>query len=66
MKVPRTSIKKIILVTDFTDACRDASYHAMMQAQTYKAELKALYIFEPRTLGISKRKLSVPRTFYFE
>ena len=47
-------IKKIILVTDFTDACIDASYHAMFQAQTYKAELKALYIFEPRVLGISE------------
>ncbi len=47
-------IKKIILVTDFTDACIDASYHAMLQAQTYKAELKALYIFEPRVLGISE------------
>ena len=54
MKVPQSSIKKIILVTDFTDACKDASYHAMMQAQNYKAELKALYVFEPRTLGISE------------
>jgi len=50
MQVP---IKKITLVTDFTDACIDASYHAMLQAQTYKAELKALYVFEPRALGIS-------------
>jgi nucleotide-binding universal stress UspA family protein len=54
MKVPRDPIKKIILVTDFTDACKDASHHAMIQAQTYKAELKALYVFEPRTLGISE------------
>jgi len=54
MKVPRTPIKKIILVTDFTDTCEDASYHAMMQAQTYKAELKALYVFEPRKLGVSE------------
>jgi nucleotide-binding universal stress UspA family protein len=51
MQVP---IKKIILVTDFTEACIDASYHAMLQAQTYKAELKALYVFEPRALGISE------------
>jgi len=54
MKAPQGTIKKIILVTDFTDACRNASYHAMMQAQTYKAELKALYVFEPRALGISE------------
>lgn len=54
MEVPRGTIKKIILVTDFTDVCRDASYHAMKQAQTYKAELKALYVFEPRTLGVSE------------
>ncbi len=45
--------KKIILATDFTDASKDASYHAMLQAQTYKAELKALYVFKPRALGIS-------------
>ncbi len=54
MQAPQVPIKKIILVTDFTDACIDASYHAMLQAQTYKAELKALYIFEPRVLGISE------------
>ncbi|MEE8617926.1 MAG: universal stress protein [Nitrosomonadaceae bacterium] len=49
----QTSIKKIILATDFTDASKDASYHAMLHAQTYKAELKALYVFKPRSLGIS-------------
>jgi len=48
----QTSIKKIILATDFTDASKDAGYHAMLQAQTYKAELKALYVFKPRALGI--------------
>lgn len=63
MKAPRDSIKKIILVTDFTDACRDASRHAIIQAQTYKAELKALYIFEPRTLGVSEETYLPPEHF---
>ncbi len=45
--------QKIILATDFTDASKDTSYHAMLLAQTYKAELKALYVFNPRALGIS-------------
>ena len=49
----QTSIKKIILATDYTDASKDASCHAMLMAQTYKAELKALYVFKPRALGIS-------------
>ncbi len=47
-------IKKIILVTDYTDASKDASCRAMLLAQTYKAELKALYVFKPRALGISE------------
>lgn len=54
MQVAQLPIKRILLVTDFTDACRDASYHAMMQARIYKAELKALYVFEPRALGVSE------------
>ena len=53
MKVPQSPIKKIVLVTDFTDASRDASYHALLLAKTYNAELKALYVFNPKTLGIS-------------
>ncbi len=53
MKVPQSPIKKILLVTDFTDASRDASYHALLLAKTYNAELKALYVFNPKTLGIS-------------
>lgn len=40
------TIKKIILATDFSDASKDASYHALLLAQTYKAELKALHVFD--------------------
>lgn len=53
LQVPQVPIKKIILVTDYTDASKDAGYRAMLLAQTYKAELKALYVFKPRALGIS-------------
>ncbi len=55
--------KKIILATDFTDASKDASYHAMLLAQTYKAELKALYVFKPRALGISDENYLPPERF---
>ena len=41
------SIKKIILATDFSDISEDASCHALLLAQTYKAELKALHVFDP-------------------
>jgi len=40
------SIKKIILATDFSDISKDASSHALLLAQTYKAELKALHVFD--------------------
>jgi len=53
LKHPKTPIKKIILLTDFTDASTDASYHALLLAKAYKAELKALHVFNPKTLGIS-------------
>ncbi len=49
-------IRKIILATDFSEASRDASYHALLLTQTYNAELKALHVFEPRPLGISYSK----------
>jgi len=49
----QASIKKIILATDYTDTSKYTSCHAMLLAQTYKAELKALYVFKPRALGIS-------------
>ncbi len=49
-------IRKIILATDFSEASRDASYHAILLAQTYNAELKALHVFNPRPLGIPSHK----------
>ncbi len=38
--------KKIILATDFSDTSKEASYYAVQLAQTYKAELKALHVFD--------------------
>jgi len=49
-------IRKIILATDFSESSRDASYHALLLAQTYNAELKSLHVFEPRPLGIPYSK----------
>jgi universal stress protein A len=43
----QASIKKIILATDFSDLSKDASYHALLLAKNYKAELKALHVFDP-------------------
>jgi len=44
-------IQKIILATDFSEASEDASYHAVLLAQTFNAELNALYVFNPRSIG---------------
>ncbi len=49
--------KKIILATDFSGTSEEAGYHAMLLAQTYNAELKALHVFEPRPIGIPYHKL---------
>jgi universal stress protein A len=38
--------EKIILATDFSGTSKDAGYHALVLAQTYKAELKALHVFD--------------------
>jgi nucleotide-binding universal stress UspA family protein len=46
------SIKKIILATDFSDTSKEAGYHALLLAKTYKAELKALYVFDPSAWSI--------------
>ncbi len=47
------SIKKIILATDFSDTAKDASSHALLLAKTYKAELKALHVFDINARSIS-------------
>ncbi len=41
------SIKKIILATDFSGISKDAGSHALLLAHTFKAELKALHVFDP-------------------
>ena len=53
----QASIKKIILATDFSETSEEAGFHAMLLAQTYNAELKALHVFEPRPFGIPYHKL---------
>ncbi len=40
------SIKKIILATDFSDTSREAGYHALLLAKTYKAELMVLHVLD--------------------
>ena len=55
-------IQKIILATDFSEASEDASYHAVLLAQTYNAELKALHVFNPRSLGTMYKKAQNRRT----
>ena len=42
----RSSIKKIILATDFSDTSKDAGYHALFLAHAYQAELIALHAFD--------------------
>ena len=46
------SIKKIILATDFSDASKEASNHALSLAQTLNAELKALHVFDKTAWNI--------------
>ncbi len=53
----QSSIEIIILATDFSETSEEAGFHAMLLAQTYNAELKALHVFEPRPLGIPYHKL---------
>lgn len=47
------SIKKIILATDFSDTSKEASSHALLLAKNYKAELKALHVFDSRAWNIT-------------
>jgi nucleotide-binding universal stress UspA family protein len=48
----QASIKKIILATDFSETSKDASYNALLLAQTFKAELKALHVFDPSAWNV--------------
>ena len=50
--------KKIILATDFSDTSKEASYYALQLAQSYKAELKALHVFDTSVW-------SVPARYYY-
>jgi len=54
----QASIKKIILATDFSNISKDASYYALLLAQTFKAELKALHVFDTSMW-------SVPARYYY-
>jgi len=54
----QASIKKIILATDFSNISKDASYYALLLAQTFKAELKALHVFDTSVW-------SVPARYYY-
>jgi len=47
--------KKIILATDFSDTSKDAGYHALVLAQTFKAELKALHVFDISAWNVPTR-----------
>ena len=38
--------KKIILATDFSDISKESSCYAVQLAQTFKAELQALHVFD--------------------
>ncbi len=47
--------KKIILATDFSDTSKEASYYAVQLAQTFKAELKALHVFDTSVWSVPAR-----------
>ncbi|MEO6824913.1 MAG: universal stress protein [Nitrosospira sp.] len=51
-------VHKIILATDFSEASRDAADYAVWMAQSLKAELKLLHVFEPSGW-------KVPSPYYF-
>ncbi|TFH08425.1 MAG: universal stress protein [Nitrosomonadales bacterium] len=42
----QTSIKKIILATDFSDTSKEASHYALLLATVLNAELNALHVFD--------------------
>ena len=48
----RSSLNPIILAADFSDTSREAGYHALLLAQTYKADLEALHVFDTSVWNI--------------
>jgi nucleotide-binding universal stress UspA family protein len=56
----QTSIRKIILATDFSDISKDAGYHALLLAHTYKAELKALHVFDTSAWNVPSHYYLAP------
>lgn len=42
----QTSIKKVILATDFSDTSKNASQHALLLAKNYNAKLKILHVLD--------------------
>ncbi len=56
----RASIKKIILATDFSDTSKDASYYALLLAQSYQAELKALHVFDTSAWNVPSHYYLAP------
>ena len=47
--------KQIILATDFSDTSKEAAYYALVLAQTFKAELKALHVFDTSVWSVPAR-----------
>ena len=56
----QTSIRKIILATDFSDVSKDAGYHALLLAHTYKAELKVLHVFDTSAWNVPSHYYLAP------
>ena len=56
----QTSIRKIILATDFSDISKDAGHHALLLAHTYKAELKALHVFDTSAWNVPSHYYLAP------
>ena len=42
----KRSFKKIILATDFSDASKNATYHALLETKKHKAKLIAVHVFD--------------------
>ncbi len=51
-------IKKIILATDFSEASKNATYHAILEAKKHNAKLTAMHVFDTSVWNI-------PAHYYF-